>query len=47
MREGARGEVVREAEGVAGLVRGELSETREHHIAHGVVCRDVGALYVG
>ena len=37
--EGAGGEVVREAEGVAGLVRGELADALEDHLEHGVVGR--------
>ena len=33
------GEVVGEAEGVAGFVRGELADALEDHGEHGVVCR--------
>ncbi len=37
VRKGAGGEVVGEAEGVAGLVRGELAHALEDHGEHGVV----------
>ena len=35
---GAGGEVVAEAEGVAGLMRGELADAGEDHLEHGVFC---------
>ena len=47
--EAAGGEVVGEAEGVAGLMRGELAGALEDHREHGIACRrewlavDVGA----
>ena len=37
LRDAGCGEVVGEAEGVAGLVGGELANAREHHLEHGIV----------